>query len=83
MSLSDGHRLRLVILVLGLAIGIWFVLRYADRVKTDPSKSLVYDMKADNEAHFSARPRATTATVVDDRPAQGRSWGSSAWPSSS
>ena len=27
-------------------------MRYAARVKADPSKSLVYDMKADNERHF-------------------------------
>jgi uncharacterized ion transporter superfamily protein YfcC len=54
VSLSDGLALRLVILVLGLAVGIWFVLRYADRVKRDPTTSLVYDMKEDNERHFSA-----------------------------
>jgi uncharacterized ion transporter superfamily protein YfcC len=29
-------------------------MRYAARVKADPSVSLVYDMKADNEAHFKA-----------------------------
>ena len=46
--------LRLVILVLGLAAGIWFVMRYAERVRRDPSTSLVYDMKEANEAHFAA-----------------------------
>jgi uncharacterized ion transporter superfamily protein YfcC len=54
VSISDGLAGRLVILVVGLAIGIWFVLRYADRVKADPSKSAVYDMKAENEARFRA-----------------------------
>ena len=54
MPLSDGLGLRLVILVVGLALGIWFVLRYAERVRRDPSTSLVYDMKADNERHFAA-----------------------------
>ena len=54
VPISDGLGLRLVILVIGLAVGIWFVLRYADRVKRDPSTSLVYDMKEDNERHFSA-----------------------------
>jgi uncharacterized ion transporter superfamily protein YfcC len=54
VSISDGLLGRLVILVVGLAIGIWFVLRYADRVKADPSKSLVYDMKEANEARFAA-----------------------------
>ena len=54
VPISDGLGLRLVILVLGLVAGIWFVLRYADRVKRDPSTSLVYDMKEDNERQFSA-----------------------------
>jgi uncharacterized ion transporter superfamily protein YfcC len=54
VSISDGLVGRLVLLIAGLAIGIWFVLRYADRVKADPSKSAVYDMKADNEARFRA-----------------------------
>ena len=51
-TLSDGLALRLVLLVAGLGIGIPFVLRYAERVRKDPSKSLVYSMRADNEAHF-------------------------------
>jgi len=54
VPISEGLLGRLVILILGLAIGIFFVLRYADRVKKDPSKSLVYDMKAENEARFRA-----------------------------
>jgi uncharacterized ion transporter superfamily protein YfcC len=54
VTISDGFFARLVILLAGLAIGIWFVLRYADRVRRDPAKSVVYDMKAENEAHFQA-----------------------------
>ena len=54
ISISDGLVGRLVILIAGLAIGIFFVLRYADRVRKDPSKSVVYDMKAENEARFRA-----------------------------
>ncbi len=38
-SISEGLIGRIVILVVGTAIGIVFVLRYADRVKADPSKS--------------------------------------------
>jgi uncharacterized ion transporter superfamily protein YfcC len=52
IPISEGIIGRLVILIVGLVIGILFVLRYADRVKKDPSKSLVYEMKAENEAHF-------------------------------
>jgi uncharacterized ion transporter superfamily protein YfcC len=53
-SISDGLGLRLVILLAGLVIGVWFVRRYADRVKEDPSRSIVYDMKAENDERFSA-----------------------------
>jgi uncharacterized ion transporter superfamily protein YfcC len=54
IPISDGLIGRLIILIIGLAIGIFFVLRYADRVKTDPRRSMVFDMKAENEAHFRA-----------------------------
>ena len=54
VPISEGLIGRLVILIVGLAVGIFFVMRYADRVRKDPTKSLVYDMKADNEAHFRA-----------------------------
>ena len=43
-----------MILVIGTAIGIWFVMRYAARVKADPSASLVADKRAENEARFLA-----------------------------
>ncbi len=64
VSLSDGLALRLVILVVGLIASIWFVLRYAERVRNDPSASLVYDMKEDNERHFAAAADADTGEVV-------------------
>ena len=53
VSISDGLVLRLVMLVVGLALGIFFVLRYADRVKADPSRSVVADMREENARHFS------------------------------
>ena len=54
IPISDGLPGRIVILLVGLAIGIFFVMRYADRVKADPSRSVVYDMKAENEARFGS-----------------------------
>ncbi|HET8651429.1 MAG TPA: hypothetical protein VFM13_02550, partial [Gaiellaceae bacterium] len=54
VSISDGLVGRLVILVVGLAVGIVFVLRYADRVRNDPSRSVVFDMREENEARFRA-----------------------------
>ena len=52
VSVADGLVGRLIILVLGTIAGIIFVIRYAERVKADPSKSLVYDQKEENERHF-------------------------------
>ncbi len=54
VPISEGLGLRIVLLVVGLAIGIGFVLRYAERVRRDPSTSLVYSMKEANEQHFSS-----------------------------
>jgi uncharacterized ion transporter superfamily protein YfcC len=64
ISLSDGLAGRLVILIAGLAIGIWFVMRYADRVRKDPSRSVVHDMRAENEARFRAESEAGEITLT-------------------
>src|SRR4051812_31104431 len=53
VSISDGLVLRLIMLVVGLGLGIFFVLRYADRVKADPSRSVVANMREENARHFS------------------------------
>ena len=52
ISIADGLVSRIIILVIGTIIGIVFVTRYADKVKKDPSKSLVYDKKEENEKRF-------------------------------
>jgi uncharacterized ion transporter superfamily protein YfcC len=51
-TISDGLIGRVVILVVGTILGILFVMRYANKVKQDPSKSLIYDAKAENEKQF-------------------------------
>jgi len=53
-TINEGIIGRLIVLVVGTAIGIFFVMRYADKVKADPTKSLVYSQKADNEKRFMA-----------------------------
>jgi uncharacterized ion transporter superfamily protein YfcC len=63
IPISDGLIGRLVILIVGLGIGIFFVMRYAERVKRDPTRSLVFDMKADNEARFRASGDGVAATM--------------------
>jgi uncharacterized ion transporter superfamily protein YfcC len=53
-DISEGLIGRLFILVVGALLGIFFVMRYGERVKKDPSKSLIYDQKAENEKQFMA-----------------------------
>jgi len=67
VSISDGLVLRLAMLVIGLALGIFFVLRYADRVKRDPTTSVVANMKEANITHFSAGGGGTLASVMTGR----------------
>ncbi len=52
VSVADGIVGRIFVLVIGTIIGIIFVTRYAEKVRKDPSKSLVYDQKYENEEYF-------------------------------
>lgn len=51
-TISEGLIGRIFILVVGTILGIIFVMRYAEKVRKDPSKSLIYDAKAENEQQF-------------------------------
>jgi uncharacterized ion transporter superfamily protein YfcC len=64
VSISDGFVLRLIILIVGLAAGIWFVLRYADKVKRDPNASLVASMREDNEQRFRVDDSAAEVVMT-------------------
>ncbi|WP_019145855.1 YfcC family protein [Aeromicrobium massiliense] len=64
VSISDGLVSRLIILVVGLGLGIFFVMRYAEKVKHDPTRSAVHAMRADNEAHFSVRQDDADAVMT-------------------
>ena len=64
VSISDGLLSRVIILVIGLGIGIFFVMRYADRVKKDPTRSAVHSMKEANEAHFSVQGEADMVAMT-------------------
>ncbi len=52
ISISDGLLSRLIILIVGLGLGIFFVMRYAERVKRDPSTSVVHHLMEANRSHF-------------------------------
>ena len=49
---TDGIILRFIILIVGWLACVAFVMRYAERVRHDPSRSIVADRKAENEAFF-------------------------------
>jgi uncharacterized ion transporter superfamily protein YfcC len=52
IPLGDGIVQRIAILILGGAAGIWWVMRYANRVKLDPAKSYVASLREDNVRRF-------------------------------
>ncbi|MFC4215398.1 YfcC family protein [Pseudophaeobacter arcticus] len=60
VAFTDGLMLRFVILGITFAATVAYVMRYAARVKADPSKSFVYDLKASNETHFGTVEAVTT-----------------------
>ncbi len=62
VSIDAGLIGRIVILVVGTAIGIVFVLRYADRIKKDPSASLVANSWRDEAAAAAADTGDAAAT---------------------
>ncbi len=64
VTFADGLPLRLIILALCWAVTVAFVMRYAARVRADPSKSLVADKKAANEAHFLTETPAQAAAFT-------------------
>ena len=49
---TDGIVLRALILLVGWLICVAFVMRYAAKVKADPSRSVVAELKESNEEHF-------------------------------
>ena len=51
-TIGDGLLLRIFFFIILETVGIIYVTRYAKKVKADPSKSLIYDMKEENEKYF-------------------------------
>ncbi|MCH9851978.1 MAG: YfcC family protein [Alphaproteobacteria bacterium] len=52
IAFTEGIILRAIILAAGFIVCAAYVMRYAARVKADPTKSLVYSQKTANEKHF-------------------------------
>jgi uncharacterized ion transporter superfamily protein YfcC len=67
IPLMEGVQYRIAILVIGAIIGIWYVLRYASKVRKDPSQSRVADMKEENEKQFLGSSQSSEPTELTSR----------------
>lgn len=52
ISMADGIGVRLVLLAVYIPAGIIFTMRYAEKVRKDPTKSLVYAQAEENKKFF-------------------------------
>ena len=52
IDFTSGMLLRIFMLVAGLAVCIFYTVKYAEKVKKDPSQSLIYSQKKELEDHF-------------------------------
>lgn len=52
ISMADGMGIRLVLLAIYIPAGIIFTMRYAEKVRKDPTKSLVYAQADENKKFF-------------------------------
>jgi uncharacterized ion transporter superfamily protein YfcC len=52
ISIDEGIVLRIIMFVVLVGIGIFFVMRYAARVKADPSRSIVADLREKHRRDF-------------------------------
>lgn len=64
ISIGEGIILRLILFAAGLGIAIWYVMSYAAKVKADPSRSLVYRLKEDNEKHFLSESETSAEGIT-------------------
>ncbi|MCK3892058.1 YfcC family protein [Streptococcus suis] len=70
VSVADGMIWRLVFFVVILLMGVLFVANYAEKVKNDPTKSLVYKQREEDMQHFNVT--ATQEVNAELSPAQKR-----------
>lgn len=52
ISMGDGIVVRLILLAIYIPSGIFFTMHYAEKIRRDPTKSLVYDQAEENRKFF-------------------------------
>ncbi|MEO1626363.1 MAG: YfcC family protein [Bacteroidota bacterium] len=55
---------RLFMLVVGTGICLWYIIRYAERVKKDPSWSIIFSQKEEIEKQFGTKAKADAASFT-------------------
>mgnify|MGYP003667584256 CR=1 FL=1 len=65
ISWTTGLDNRIIMLVVCVSITIAYILRYAKRVKADPSKSIIYDQKEELEKLFGLDTMNTTTKFTN------------------
>ncbi len=67
ISIGDGMEFRLLMLVLQLSFAIFFVMRYAEKVRKDPSKSVTYELNQSLEKKFKLKDREEIVEMTPKR----------------
>jgi len=65
IAFTDGIILRLGILISGWVISVLFVMRYAERVRKDPTRSLVADYRHEFDQTVEAQGTTTSLSLRD------------------
>lgn len=71
VSVADGGIWRIIMLVVMLALAMFFVYRYADMIQKDPTKSLTYKTREADMEYFKVSKNSSD-TVAQLTPAQKR-----------
>ncbi|HLR14740.1 MAG TPA: AbgT family transporter [Bacillota bacterium] len=71
LPLFSGIVLRIIIQIILVAIASWYIISYAQKVKRDPKKSLVYDLEVEEqssdesfEVEFTTRHKLVILTII-------------------
>ncbi|MCS2150507.1 YfcC family protein [Scandinavium manionii] len=64
---THGMLLRILLLVVGYLICVWWVMRYARRVRSNPAASVVADAWESNRAHFLGQRSETRLEFTSTR----------------
>jgi uncharacterized ion transporter superfamily protein YfcC len=56
---TSGLYGRIIMLIIGTAFCIWYIIRYAEKVRKDPSKSIIYNQKDEIDKLFAIKTMQT------------------------